>query len=111
NLKLTSKVGNRHAVMKNLATSIILYEKVKTTAKMAKMVAPMIDKLILTAKKENKMNVIRTLSTMVFNEKASKKLLELLRERYKDRKSGFTRITAIEWREGDNAPLVQIELV
>lgn len=111
NLKLTSKVGNKHAVMKNLATSIILYEKVQTTARRAKMVAPLIDTLIITAKKENKANVIRALSTMIFNEKASRKLMELLAERYKDRKSGFTRITALNWRVGDNAPLVQIELV
>lgn len=103
------------ALMKNLATSIILYEKVKTTRAKAKAVAPKVDRLITLARaaesgKKSKREVIRILNTELFDENASRKLLEELAKRYVDRTSGFTRITALGFRMGDAAPLVQIEL-
>ena len=50
-------MDHKKMMLKNLATSVILYEKVKTTKKKAKVVAPIIEKLISMAKKENKMTV------------------------------------------------------
>lgn len=110
-LKLNRRESNRASLFRNLAASVILYEKVQTTKTRAKRVTPLIEKLILIAKKENTMNAIRELNAILYDKNASKKLMEKLREKYKDRISGFTRITAIKTREGDNAPQVQIELL
>lgn len=103
-------------MMRNLATSVILYEKVKTTQARAKAVAPRVEKMITAARKVEagemtKMSAIRKFKNELFDENASRKLLEELGKRYAKRTSGFTRIIKIGHRSGDAAPVVQLELV
>jgi len=109
--KLNKEKSHRKAMLRNLATSVILYEKVKTTDVKAKEAVKIVNKLISISKKENQMVAIRDIQKIVFDKNASKKLIEDLKSRYKDRKSGYTRIIALKNRAGDNAKLVQIELV
>lgn len=111
--KSSINMGNEHqkAMMRNLATSVILYERVKTTKKRAKLIAPVVEKLITISKEENKMNAIRKINKIVFDKNASKKLMEELSVKYKDRDSGYTRLTSLGNRAGDNAPVSLIELV
>ena len=99
------------AMMRNLATSIILHEKVKTTAKKAKIVTPIVEGLITTVKKKDTVQAIREINKVVYDINASKKLIEVLKERYKERESGFTRTTKFKNRDGDNAQLVILELI
>ncbi|MFA5947375.1 MAG: 50S ribosomal protein L17 [Candidatus Gracilibacteria bacterium] len=110
-IKLGINKAYGKALLKNLAMSVIIYEKVKTTMKKAKSVQPMIEKLINTAKKKEKVIAIREIEKVLNHENSSRKLIEVLKEKYKDVPSGYTRITKIGARKGDNAPLVQIELV
>lgn len=109
--RLNRKSSHLNALLKNLATSIVLYEKVKTTEAKAKQVKPIIEKLISKAKKDDKVKVNRDLNAYLPDKNASKKLSRELVERYKDRSSGFVRLTKIGFRAGDAAPMVQIELV
>jgi large subunit ribosomal protein L17 len=107
---------HQKALAKNLITSFLLYEKMKTTEAKAKSIVPKVEKLITLAKnvqtgKMSKMNGIRELNKSVFDENASKKLLEEIAKRYTDRSSGFTRLTHLGPRAGDAAPMVLIELV
>ncbi len=99
------------SMLRNLATSIVLYEKVKTTKAKAKLVKPIIEKLISVAKKNSKMNAYRSLNSYFLDKNAPKKLINELLERYKDRNSGFVRLINLGFRAGDAAPMVQIELV
>lgn len=115
-VKLGRQNGHMTALLKNLVTSVILYEKVKTTEAKAKAIQPKVEKLITLARaaesgKKPVREVIRTFNRELFDENASRKLLEELAKRYADRSSGFTRITRLGHRAGDAAPLVQIELV
>lgn len=103
--------AGRKLLLGNLATSLILHEKIKTTKAKAKAVQPIIDKLIICAKKKDKRVAIREIGAVLHNEMSSRKLFEELLKRYKDRQTGFTRISEIGFRAGDCAPLVQIELV
>jgi large subunit ribosomal protein L17 len=98
-------------MLKNLTVSIILYEKVKTTESKAKLVKPIVDRLIAAAKKQDLSTAMRSLNGYLPDSNASKKIARDLSERYKDRSSGFTRITPLGFRSGDAAPMVQIELV
>jgi large subunit ribosomal protein L17 len=98
-------------MLRNLSTSIILYEKVKTTKSKAKLVKPIVEELITTAKKNSIPNAMRYLNAYFLDKNASKKLVQELLERYKDRNSGFVRLTNMGFRAGDSAPMVQIELV
>jgi len=109
--KLGKEKSHREAMLRNLATSIILYEKVKTTEAKAKEAVKIVEKLITASKDKSQMLAIRKIQKVVYDKNASKKLIESLKDRYKDRQSGFTRITAIKNRPGDNAKIVQIELV
>ena len=62
-------------------------------------------------KKKDTVNAIREINKVVYDVNASKKLVEVLKDRYKDRESGFTRTTKFKNRDGDNAQLVVLELV
>ncbi len=100
-----------NSILRNLATSIILYEKVKTTRGRAVKVKPVLEKMITTAKKSTPYNAARGLNAYFLDTKASDKLMQELLGRYKDRNSGFLRITRLGHRAGDAAEMVQIELV
>jgi len=111
-VKLGSNKEHTTAIMRNLAMSVIIYEKIKTTATKAKAVQPFVERLISIAKNsKEKRNAIRQIEKLLQHESASRKIIEVLVGKYKDRNSGFTRITKLGYRSGDNAPVVQIELV
>ncbi len=97
-------------MLRNLASSILIYEKVKTTEAKAKAVKPFVEKLITVAKKGD-LTARRKLIETLPQKMAIKKSMEVLGERYKDRAGGYTRIIKLGNREGDGASVVQIELV
>jgi len=102
--------GPRELMLRNLATSVILYEKVKTTKAKAKAVKPLVERMITTSK-AGSVAARRQIAKSLFGDNAVKKLVEELGPRYKDRKGGYTRITTLGARQGDGAEMVQIELV
>lgn len=110
-LKLNMQTDERNALIRNMATSVILFEKVKTTVARAKAVRPVVEDLITKAKTKDTREAIRQISQVVFDDKASRKLLEVLKERYKDRDGGYTRVVKMGRRAGDAAEVVQIQLV
>ncbi|MBU0531784.1 50S ribosomal protein L17 [Patescibacteria group bacterium] len=107
---LGRKKAPREAMLKNLAQSVILYEKVKTTETKAKVVRSIVEKMITTAKAGD-LTARRQLMKDLSTEGAVKKALEVLGPRYKERAGGYTRIVKIGTRQGDGAPVVQLELV
>lgn len=110
NRKLSRKSGPRKALLRGLATSVVLYERVKTTLPKAKEVQPIVEKLITTAKVGD-VNAIRTLTAYLYGENAVQKLVTEIAPIYKDRKGGYTRIIKLGNRPGDNAPVAILELV
>lgn len=100
----------RKALLRDLATSVIVYEKVKTTQVKAKQVQPVVERLITRAKKGD-LAARRYLLSYFPTEEPVNKLLEVLAPRFVDRKGGCTRITKLGTRQGDGAPMAQIELV
>ena len=101
----------RKAVLRSLATSVILFEKVKTTAGRARQVRPIVEDLITKAKTKDARNAIRQIGQIVLDPNASKKLLEVLKDRYKERSGGYTRVVKLGFRAGDAAEVVSIQLV
>jgi large subunit ribosomal protein L17 len=102
--------GPRQALLRGLATSVILYEKVKTTKSKAKSVRPFVERLI-TVGKAGSVTARRELMRTLYLESAARKVIEELAPRYKDRKGGYLRLTNLARRQGDGAEMVQIELV
>lgn len=109
--RLARKPDQARSILKNLATSIILYERVRTTKKRAQVVRGLIDKIINVAKKKRTDLAIREINTLVLDENACRKTLEVLKTRYEKRPSGFTRIVPVGMRGGDGALLCEISLV
>ena len=97
-------------MLRNLAESVILYEKVKTTQTKAKAVKPVVEKLI-TRSKDPSLQSRRELYKTLYTKNAVNKLMDVLGPRYKERPGGYTRIIKIGPRVGDGAKMVQIELV
>lgn len=115
-IKKTAKLGrksdHRQLLLRNLATSIILSGKIKTTETKASTLQPFVDNLIANTKsKANDREAIRYLKSVLLDEKAQKIVLQDLKKKYADRSSGFTRITPLGVRAGDGAKKVLIELI
>ncbi|PIT94437.1 50S ribosomal protein L17 [Candidatus Falkowbacteria bacterium CG10_big_fil_rev_8_21_14_0_10_39_9] len=100
----------RELMLRNMASSVLLYEKITTTEAKAKVVKPLVERLITIAKTGN-LNSRRKLIQILLQKKAVKKSMEVLGERYKTRNGGYTRIIRLGNREGDGAKMVQLELV
>lgn len=107
---LDRKKEPREMMLRNLAASILMYEKVKTTEAKAKAVKPFVEKIITISKEDTLVSKRRLLSILP-QKLAVKKALEVLGKRYADKKGGYTRIVKLTARQGDGAKMVQIELV
>ncbi|MCK9273238.1 50S ribosomal protein L17 [Candidatus Gracilibacteria bacterium] len=102
---------HRDAVLRNLMTSFFVHKSITTTAKRAKNVAIITDKLVNLVNTKDKMNAIREVARYVFTKESSQELFSNIAPKYSERKSGITRITPIKLRVGDSARLVKVELV
>lgn len=109
--RLRQKPAHSRMLQRNLVTSLVLYESIRTTKKRAEVVQPILDRLIVTAKKKDRVNAIRALNAVFTHENATRKTLEVLTTRYKNRPSGFSRATPVGARIGDGAELVTLSLI
>ncbi|HTX54300.1 MAG TPA: 50S ribosomal protein L17 [Candidatus Baltobacteraceae bacterium] len=108
--KLGRTMAHREMMMRNLVTSLILYEKIITTATKAKELRSVAEKMVTLAKRED-LHARRQASEVLTDEKALAKLFESIGARYRDRNGGYTRITKLDYRMGDGAPLAAIEFL
>lgn len=106
---LSRKKANRSSMLRNLATSLILYERITTTTAKAKEVKAIVEHLIQSSRK-NDLNVHRHLLSYLFDKNAVKKVIEDILPRYKDIKSGLIRSYKQNPRKGDGAELTILEL-
>lgn len=102
--------GPRRALLRNLATSLVLYENMNTTLAKAKAVRPLVEKLITTGRTKT-LTSRRSLARVLTIESAVNKVLEELGPRYATRPGGYTRIIKLGRREGDGAEIAQIQLI
>lgn len=97
-------------MLRNLATSILLHERVQTTLPKAKEIRPIVESLITTAKSATLVSR-RKLATYLLDKNAVEKALRELGPLYQKRNGGYTRIVKSGFRTGDNAPMAYIELI
>jgi large subunit ribosomal protein L17 len=102
--------GHRKALYRNLVTALLKHEKIVTTEAKAKEVRGMAEKMI-TLGKQSGLQSYRQAMTFITDKKVTEKVFSVLAPRYQERAGGYTRITKLEPRMGDNAPMVQLELV
>jgi large subunit ribosomal protein L17 len=97
-------------MMDNMVTSFFEHEKITTTDTRAKELRRVADKMV-TLGKRGDLHARRQALQVIRDPKVVGKLFELIAPRYQARPGGYTRIIRLENRQGDNAPMVIIELV
>lgn len=107
---LNRNKSQKNALLRSLADSLIIHEKISTSQTKAKQLQAYIDRVIVKGKKSD--NASRQLlQSLLYSKTAQKKVRVSLAKRYTDRPSGFTRIIKHQNQKGDNAPQVRIELI
>lgn len=108
--KFGREKNQRHALMRSLAYSLLVHEKMETTLAKAKELRPYIEKLV-TRGKTNSLASRRIIFSRIGESNASKKLLDTIAPKYIERKGGYTRITKMNRRAEDGAEMAVIEFI
>jgi large subunit ribosomal protein L17 len=103
--------NQRNALMNSLALNLIIREKIKTTEPKAKELRPFIEKLVTRAKTNSLASSKFIASKLVNRKRETKKLIEVIAPRYKDKKGGYTRVLKLGVRKSDGAKMAVIEFV
>lgn len=107
-VKLSRTQSHRDAMLANMATSLILHEKIKTTTPKAKALRPLVDRLISTAK-EGSLHSKRRVARTIRDKAALKKLFNEIVPKLEARNSGYSRLMRAGFRNGDGAALAVLE--
>lgn len=108
--RLGGSPAHQKLILANLATSLFEHGRITTTEAKARMLRPYAERLITKAKKgdlHNRRQVLR----VVRDKGVVHSLFEEIGPRFAERPGGYTRITKLGPRKGDNAPMAVIELV
>jgi large subunit ribosomal protein L17 len=108
--KLSRSTKHRRALYRNQVTSLLTHEKIVTTEAKAKEVRSLAEEMV-TLGKDGSLASRREALAFITDEKIVNKLFTEIAPGYADRNGGYTRLLKLGSRPGDNAPMVQIELV
>ena len=108
--KLGVTTKHRKSMLRNMVTDLFRNDSLKTTDTRAKEIRRAAEKMITLAK-EGTLHKRRQAAAYVRDKEVLQKLFDELAERFKDRPGGYTRITKLGFRKGDNTPISIIELV
>jgi large subunit ribosomal protein L17 len=111
NRKFGREKNGRNALMKGLASSLVLHDRILTTEAKAKELRPKVEKLVTKAKNPTLANRRALLSSLYNNTEVVNRLIADIAPRYEGRAGGYTRITKIVQRKGDGSPMAVIEFV
>ncbi len=108
--KLGRTHEHRRAMLRNLATNLLLNEKVKTTVAKGKEVTSFVERLISRAKK-NDLSARRYIEKEIKNPVVKKKMFDVFVARYANRSSGYIRRFRLNNRISDGAEIVLLKLI
>ena len=108
--KLGRTTSHRRSLLRNMATSLIMEERIETTVPKAKALRPTVEKMI-TLGKRGDLAARRQAAAYLMTEEAVHKLFDTIGPRFGDRNGGYTRIVRTAWQKGDGADKAFIELL
>ena len=108
--QLNRNRSHRQAMFKNMASSLVKHEVIRTTLPKAKELRRVIEPLITLAKQDSVANR-RLAMARTGDKEVVGKLFNELGPRYDARPGGYSRILKCGFRAGDNAPMAFVELV
>ena len=110
--KLNRTSAHRIAMLRNMVTSLIKHERIRTTTPKAKTLRPYVERLVTYAKKSDQRHGMNLAARIVREQGALRKLFEVIGPRYATRNGGYTRVLHLmQRRRGDAAPMSVIEFV
>ncbi len=107
---LGRNTAHRRALLRNLVTSFLERERIRTTLAKARSVRPVAEKMITLAKRGT-LHARRQALAYMTKESAVKKLFDEIGPRFQERPGGYTRIVKLDRRAGDGAAMAMLELV
>ena len=107
---LGRKTAHRKAMLSNMATSLLIHKRIKTTVAKAKALRLYVEPLI-TKSKNDSTHSRRIVFSYLRSKEAVTELFRDISEKVADRPGGYTRIIKLGNRLGDNAEMCMIELV
>ena len=110
NRKLGRTSDQRRAMLRAMVTYLLENGQIKTTVTRAKEVAPVAEKMITLAKKNN-LAAYRQAMAFITKEDVAKKLFDQIGPKYATRDGGYTRVVRIGPRRGDAAEMAIVQLV
>jgi large subunit ribosomal protein L17 len=108
--QLSRNASHRHALMRNMATSLLRHETIRTTVPKAKELRRVVEPLITLAKIDS-LGKRRLAFSRLRDLSVVEKLFTDLGPRFKTRAGGYTRILKMEPRPGDSADMALMQLV
>jgi large subunit ribosomal protein L17 len=108
--KLGRTTSHRRSLLRNMATSLILEERIETTVPKAKALRPQVEKMI-TLGKRGDLPARRQAAAYLMTREAVNKLFDTIGPRFGDREGGYLRIVRVGWQKGDGAEKAFIELL
>ncbi len=108
--KLGRDTSHRIALLRNLVTSLLEKERIRTTLAKAKAARPVAEKMI-TLGKNDTLHSQRQALRFIYKKSVVKKLFDELGPRFSERPGGYTRIIKLGPRAGDGSDMALLELV
>lgn len=114
--KLGRTTDHRMALLRNLASDLIIHERLEVTEAKAKELRSVVEKMI-TLGKRGDLHARRQAAAFLYNKEIEdddtviQKLFDDIAKRYEERQGGYTRILKLGERRGDGANMAIIELV
>jgi large subunit ribosomal protein L17 len=102
--------AHERLLLANLATALFTHKRITTTETKAKRLRPLAERLITFAKRGD-LHARRRVMTIIRDKSAVHELFTEIAPLVAEREGGYTRITKVGYRKGDNAPMAVIELV
>jgi len=102
--------AHERLLLNNMATSLFLHKKITTTETKAKRLRPIAERLVTFAKRGD-LHSRRRVMQQILDKGVVHELFANIAPLVADRQGGYTRITKLGYRKGDNAPMALIELV
>ncbi|MDO7882895.1 50S ribosomal protein L17 [Salinibacterium soli] len=102
--------AHERLLLANLAAALFTHKSIKTTETKAKRLRPVAERLITFAKRGD-LHARRRVLAVIGDKSVVHELFTEIAPLVENREGGYTRITKLGFRKGDNAPMVQIELV
>ena len=102
--------AQRQAMLRQLAISMILHERLTTTEAKAKTLRPIVEKLVTIAR-EDSSHTRNLVMSRLDHQVATARLFEVIAPRFEEAPGGYTRISKLGIRHGDAAPLALIEFL